>query len=78
MHPDGMVCMMTMEQRIKAATAYKGKSQAALARALDTTPSNFNQKLKRGTFSESELHKIAAALDAVYVCAFEFADGTRL
>ena len=39
---------------------YKGISQAALARLIETTPSNFNQKMKRGTFTVEELEKIAS------------------
>ena len=65
---------MTMEQRIKAAAAYRGTSQSKIATAIGMTASNFNQKLKRGTFTESELQDIAQQLGAVYVCAFEFND----
>jgi len=68
---------MNMEQRIKTATAYKGISQAKLAEMIGMTASNFNQKLKRATFTEDELENIAVKLGAVYVRAFEFPDGTR-
>ncbi len=67
-----------MEQKINMALAYKGISQAALAREMNTTPSNFNQKLKRGTFSTDELNQIAAALGATYYFGFEFDDGTKV
>ena len=69
---------MTMEQKINMALAYKGISQAALARAMETTPSNFNQKLKRGTFTVEELEKIATALGAKYFFGFEFDDGMKV
>ena len=69
---------MTMEQKINMALAYKGMSQAALARAMETAPSNFNQKLKRGTFTVEELEKMASALDAKYFFGFEFSDGTKV
>ena len=69
---------MTMEQKISMALAYKGMSQAALARAMETTPSNFNQKLKRGTFTVEEMEKIAAALGAEYFFGFKFEDGTKV
>ena len=69
---------MTMEQKISMALAYKGISQAALAREMGTTPSNFNQKLKRGTFSVEEMEKMAAALGAKYFFGFEFEDGTTV
>lgn len=69
---------MTMEQKIGMALAYKGMSQAALARALGTTPSNLNQKLKRGTLSVEELEKIAEVLEATYFFGFQFQDGTKV
>jgi transcriptional regulator with XRE-family HTH domain len=69
---------MNTEQLINMAAAYKGMSQAALARAIEMTPSNFNQKVKRDTFTKDELEKIAAALGAVYHSFFEFPDGTRI
>ena len=70
---------MSMEQRIKAAAAYKGISQAKLAAALDQTASNFNQKLKRCTFTEDELQSIADVLGAEFVpFSFRFPDGTQI
>ncbi|WP_298024590.1 XRE family transcriptional regulator [uncultured Dysosmobacter sp.] len=69
---------MTVEQQIKAAAGYAGMSQAALARAVGTTASNFNQKLKRGTFTREELEQIAGTLGAEFVFRFEFPDGTKI
>jgi len=69
---------MTTEQKINMAAAYKGVSQAALARAIGMTPSNFNQKIKRGTFSSDEMNAIASALGATYTAVFEFPDGTKV
>lgn len=69
---------MTMEQKISMALAYKSMSQASLARAMGTTPSNFNQKLKRGTFTVEELERIAECLGAKYSFGFEFEDGTKI
>lgn len=69
---------MTTEQKINMALAYKGMSQAALARAIGMTPSNFNQKIKRETFSKKELEDIATALGGAYTAAFEFPDGTKI
>jgi transcriptional regulator with XRE-family HTH domain len=69
---------MTVSQKINMAIAYKGISQAALARAIDMTPSNFNQKFKRETFTQEELEKIAGALGGSYVFGFEFPDGTKI
>ncbi|MDD3926819.1 MAG: helix-turn-helix transcriptional regulator [bacterium] len=70
---------MKMEQKINMALAYMGISQAALARAIGMSPSNFNQKIKRDTFTDEELEKMAAALGAIYIPAsFEFPDGTKI
>ena len=69
---------MTISQKINMAIAYKGISQAALARAVGMTPSNFNQKFKRETFTQEELEQIAKALGGAYVFGFEFPDGTKI
>jgi transcriptional regulator with XRE-family HTH domain len=69
---------MNCEQMINMATAYKGMSQAALARAIGMTPSGFNQRVKRGAFTREELDAMAQALGAVYHSYFEFPDGTRI
>lgn len=69
---------MTMTQKINMAVAYKGISQAALARSINMTPSNFNQKLKRETFSVDELNQIAEALGGTYEFSFNFPDGTKI
>ena len=70
---------MGMEQRIKAAAAYSGISQAKLAAAIGMTPSNFNQKLKRATFTEEEMQKIAEALGCTFVpFSFTFDDGMKI
>lgn len=68
-----------MEQKIKTAAAYKGISQAKLAQAIGMTPSNFNQKLKRSTFTDEELSKIAEALEATFEpFYFVFPDGMKI
>ena len=60
------------------ACAYKGISQATLARALGITPATFNSRLKVCKFSQEELAKIAEILGCVYVFGFEFPDGTKI
>lgn len=70
---------MGMEKKIKTAAAYKGISQAKLAAAIGMTASNFNQKLKRATFTEEELIAIASALEAEYQpFYFHFSDGMKI
>ena len=63
---------------INMALAYKGISQSELARLMGTTSSNFNQKIKRNTFSREDLEKIAATLGASYSACFVFPDGTKI
>lgn len=69
---------MTISQKINMAIAYKNISQAALARAIGMTPSNFNQKHLRETFTLEELNQIAQALGCNYFFGFEFPDGTKI
>ncbi len=69
---------MTIEQMLKMALSYKGISQAELARRINTTPSNLNQKVKRNTLTKEELEEIAVALDATFSCCFRFPDGTEI
>ena len=54
---------MTISQKIKMALAYKGMSEADLARAVGTSPQAFNQRMKTGKFSTEEMNKIAEALE---------------
>ncbi len=67
---------MTIEQKLKMALSYAGISQAELARKIGTTPSNFNQKVKRNTLTKEELEQIAAALNGKWRAEFVFEDGT--
>ena len=69
---------MTISQKINMAIAYKKISQAQLARQIGMTPSNFNQKYKRETFTQEELEKIASALGGEYFFGFKFPDGTQI
>ena len=69
---------MTNSKKIKLAIAYKGISEAKLARAIGTSPQNFNQRLKTDKFSTAELEKIAEVLGATYVSEFQFPEGTKI
>ena len=68
----------TLEQKINMAIAYKGISQAELARRVGVTPQNFNKKAKRGTFAPNELVSIAEAMGAAYRFGFVFPDGKEI
>lgn len=69
---------MTISQKIRMALAYKGMSEAELARLVGSSPSAFNQRMKTGKFSSEELESIAVALGAKYFFGFEFEDGTKV
>ena len=69
---------MTVPQKIKMALAYKGMSEAELSRAIGTSPSAFNQRMKTGKFSSEDMAKIAEAIGAKFFFGFEFEDGTRV
>lgn len=69
---------MTIEQKINMALSYTGISQAELARRINTTPSNLNQKVKRNTLTKEDLEEIASALGASFRIEFEFPDGTTI
>lgn len=70
---------VSMEQKIKTAAAYRGISQAKIAATIGMTASNFNQKLKRSTFTDEELKAIAEAIEAEYIpFYFEFSDGMKI
>jgi hypothetical protein len=50
---------MSMTQKIRILLVKKGNiTEAELARRLNTTPGNFNQKMKRDNFSEQDLREI--------------------
>jgi len=69
---------MTFEQKINMALAYKGMSQAELARRVGVSPQSFNKKAKRGTFTPEEMEQVAEALGAVYWFGFVFPDGKEI
>lgn len=69
---------MTIEQKLKMALSYKGISQSELARRINTTPSNLNQKVKRNTLTKEELEQIAQVLGCTWRAEFVFDDGTTI
>ena len=50
---------MTISEQIKVLCVRQNISQAELARRLGTTPQNFSAKLKRESFTVSEIEEIA-------------------
>ena len=62
---------MSMVQTIRIAMVKKGNlSEAELARRVGVTPQNFNHKMKRDNFTETDLHEIAEALGLQLDIAF--------
>ena len=54
---------MGMVQSIRIAMVKRGNiSEAELARRVGVTPQNFNHKMKRDNFTETDLREIAEAL----------------
>lgn len=66
---------MQIEQKLRMALAKAGMSQAELARRLGTTPSNFNQKVKRNTLTNEDMIEIASVLGATWEAHFVYDDG---
>ena len=69
---------MTSSQKIKMALAYKNMSEAELARSFGITPQAFSQRLKRDKFSSKDMERIADILNAKWVTAFKFPDGSKV
>lgn len=69
---------MNIEQKIKVALAHAGISQAELARRINTTPSNLNQKIKRNTLTNEDMNQIATALGCQWQAVFILPDGTNI
>ena len=55
---------MDIAKKIRMACTAAGISESELARRIETSPQNLNQRLKVGKFTGEELEKIAAALNA--------------
>jgi conserved domain protein len=55
---------MDIKEYIKLCCVKRNISNAELARRLEQTPQNFNQKMQRNSFQSNELEKIAEALDS--------------
>lgn len=68
---------MEAKQIVEMALAYKGMSNAALARELDWSPQLLNKRLNTGKFTVDEWEMIGKAIGAdPKVVSFHFPDGT--
>ena len=66
---------MTISEQIKVLCVRQKISLAELARRLGTTPQNFNAKLKRESFTVTELESIASAVGVTFERNFVLDDG---
>ena len=69
---------MTARQVVEMALAYKGMSNADLARALGWSPQLMNKRLNTGKFSVEEWELIGNAIGAKAKIVFRFEDGTEI
>lgn len=69
---------MTNSTKIKMALAYKGISEAELARQLGSSPQAFNQRMKTDKFTSEELKNIAEILGATYTFYFDFGNEYKI
>ena len=69
---------MTISEQIKVLCVRSGISVSELARRTGTTPQNFNSKMKRESFSISELELIAEAVDSQFVRSFVLPTGDNV
>lgn len=66
---------MTISEQIRILCVRTNMSLAELARRLDTTPQNFNAKLKRESFTVAELEKIAEVSGVTFERNFKLDNG---
>lgn len=60
-----------MAEKIRILLIKRGNiSEAELARKINTSPQNFNSKMKRDNFTEKDLQEIAKVLNCSYKATF--------
>lgn len=69
---------MTISEQIKVLCVRNGISVSELARRMGTTPQNFNAKLKRESFSISDLEQIAEVTDSLFERKFILKNGDEI
>lgn len=73
------ITAMAMTEKIRILLIKSGNiSEAELARRINTTPQNLNNKMKRDNFTQTDLKNIAVALGAEYESSFILKDGTKI
>ena len=69
---------MTITEQIKVVCVRSNISVSELARRLGTTPQNFNAKMKRESFTISDLEYIAATLGCQFEHHFVLPNGDKV
>ena len=69
---------MTIAEQIKVLCVRCGVSEAELARRLGKSPQSFNSKMKRETFTVSNLDEIAKALGVSFSWCFILGNGEKV
>ncbi len=69
---------MQISEQIRVLCVRCNVSEAELARRLGKSPQNFNSKMKRGTFTITDLEKVAAALGVTFKRNFVLGNGEEV
>ena len=69
---------MTISEKIKVLCVRCNISEAELARRLGKSPQSFNSKMKRGSFTISELEEVADAMGVEFKRKFILANGEEV
>ena len=69
---------MNISEQIKVLCVRSSVSVAELARRVGTTPQNFNSKMKRQSFTITDLQYIAAVLGCSFERHFILPDGDKV
>lgn len=69
---------MTISEQIKVLCVRSNISVAELARRIGTTPQNLNARMKRESFTISDLEIIAKAVNCKFERSFIMRDGDKI
>ena len=69
---------MNLSEQIRVLCVRSNISVSELARRVGTSPQNFNAKLKRETFTISELEEMAKAVNCTFERNFILGNGEKI
>ncbi len=69
---------MRISEQIRVLCVRRNVSEAELARRLGKSPQNFNSKMKRETFTITDLEKVAEALGVKFKRNFILENGEEI